>query len=123
MKVAITATQPNLQAPFDPRFGRCAYFVVIDEDSRAWQALPNPAIDARGGAGTLAAQFIAKQGAEAVISGKYGPNAFDALAAAGLRMFEAQTGNPETLLEAYLAGQLQEVAAPTSPGHHGGRRA
>jgi predicted Fe-Mo cluster-binding NifX family protein len=122
MKLAITATQPNLQAPFDPRFGRCAYLIVIDDSDRSWEAFPNPAIDARGGAGTLAAQFVAKQGAEAVISGKFGPNAFEALAAAGIRMFEAQSGGAESLLEAHLAGQLREVAAPTSPGHHGGRR-
>jgi predicted Fe-Mo cluster-binding NifX family protein len=122
MKLAITATQANPQAPYDPRFGRCAYFIIIDDGDRSWEALPNPAIDARGGAGTLAAQFVAKQGVEAVVSGKFGPNAFEALQAAGIRMFEARSGNPETLLDAYLAGQLQEVTAPTSPGHHGGRR-
>ncbi|MBN1149570.1 MAG: NifB/NifX family molybdenum-iron cluster-binding protein [Anaerolineales bacterium] len=122
MKLAITATQPNMEAPFDPRFGRCAYFIVVDDSDRSWQAFPNPAIDSRGGAGTQAAQFIAKQGVKAVVSGSYGPNAHAALLAAGIRMFEAQAGNPASLLDAYLGGQLQEIASPTSPGYHSRRR-
>ena len=33
MKVCVTATANNLDAPVDPRFGRCAYFLLIDPDT------------------------------------------------------------------------------------------
>lgn len=123
MKIAITATKPQFDATFDQRFGRCAYFIVIERDSRAWQSLTNPAAEARGGAGTLAAQFVAQQGVQAVVSGKFGPNAYTALQTAGIRMVEAQGGNVETLLDAFLAGELREVTSPTAAGKHGsGRR-
>jgi predicted Fe-Mo cluster-binding NifX family protein len=121
MKIAITATQPDLNAPFEPRFGRCAYFIVIDTQTRDWQAMSNPGAESHGGAGTLAAQSVANQGVEAVVSGKFGPNAFAVLEAAGIRAYEAQQGNAETLLDAFLAEDLKEVNAPTSRGMHGGR--
>jgi predicted Fe-Mo cluster-binding NifX family protein len=121
MKIAITATQPSLTAPFEPRFGRCAYFVVIDSQTKDWQSVPNPGINSRGGAGTQAAQSVVNLGVEAVISGKFGPNAFAVLQAAGVRTYETQQGTPETLLESFLAEKLSEVKAPTSPGLHSGR--
>ena len=30
MKIAITASEPTLEAAVDPRFGRCPYFLVVD---------------------------------------------------------------------------------------------
>ena len=121
MKIAITATQPSLTAPFEPRFGRCAFFIVIDSQTKDWQAVSNPGADSHGGAGTQAAQKIANLGVEAVVSGKFGPNAYAVLQAAGILAYEAQGGTAETLLESFLAEKLNEVKAPTSPGLHSGR--
>ncbi len=87
MKLIITATAPELAAPVDPRFGRGAYFIVVDTDTLKWQAHENQGVNAAGGAGSLAAQFAAQQGAEAVISGDFGPNAYIALAAAEIKMY------------------------------------
>jgi predicted Fe-Mo cluster-binding NifX family protein len=33
MKVCVTAAGPGLDAPLDPRFGRCAYFVVVEAET------------------------------------------------------------------------------------------
>ncbi|MCX6028123.1 MAG: dinitrogenase iron-molybdenum cofactor biosynthesis protein [Chloroflexi bacterium] len=121
MKLIVTATAPELEASVDPRFGRGAYFVVVDTETMRWQAHENQGMNAAGGAGSLAAQFAAQQGAEAVISGDFGPNAYVALAAGEIKM--VLLGPSKTVREAvanFTAGTLEQVSAPTGAGHHGG---
>lgn len=120
MKIILTVTSPNLDADVDPRFGRCAYFLVVDTDTLEWQAHPNPGVGASGGAGTLAAQFVANQKADAVISGDFGPNAYHALQATGIAMYVF--GASRTAREAVQllkAGQLESVSAPMGRGRRG----
>ena len=115
MKISISAVEPGFNAPFDARFGRCAYFIFVDSETHAWDAAPNPALASGGGAGTQAAQFIASQGAQGVISGKFGPNAYEALKAAGIKMYAAQQGTVEDLIQSFLSGELAEfVPTPNS---------
>ena len=121
MKIIITATAPELEATVDPRFGRGAYFVVVDTDTLKWQAHANQGVNAAGGAGSQAAQFAAQQGVAAIISGDFGPNAYIALAAAEIKMY--LLGASKTVQEAvtsFAAGELAQVSAPTGAGHHGG---
>jgi predicted Fe-Mo cluster-binding NifX family protein len=121
MKIAITTTSPDLESTVDPRFGRGAYFLLVDSDTLEWQSHANPALDAGGGAGVQAAQFIAGHGAQVAISGDFGPNAYSTLAVAGIRMFLAPAGEAlaaSQLLARYRRGELKEVTAPTGPGHH-----
>jgi predicted Fe-Mo cluster-binding NifX family protein len=124
MRVIVTTTTGDLDASVDPRFGRGAYFLLVDTDSWAWEGHINGGMDAAGGAGTLAAQFAASHHVEAVLSGDFGPNAYTALTAAGIRMH--LTGASRTARDAvalFKAGMLQEVRAPTAAGHHGSRPA
>ena len=86
MKIAISISGNKLESPFDPRFGRAAAFCLVDSETGEWSSHENPALSASGGAGVQAAQFIAKLGAQAVISGAYGPNAADTLSPAGIEM-------------------------------------
>jgi len=123
MKLAISISGNKLDSPFDPRFGRAAAFCLVESDTGAWTAHENPALSASGGAGVQAAQFIAKLGAQAVISGAYGPNPADTLSPAGIEMYLAPAG--ETLsaaevLELFKAGKLSKTEAATHAGHHGG---
>jgi len=119
MKILLTATSPSIDSNVDARFGRGAYFIVVDTDTLEYQAHPNPGVGASGGAGTLAAQFVAKQDVSSVVSGDYGPNAYSALQAAGIAMylFGASTTVKEAI-EAFKTGQLMCVDAPTGRGHH-----
>jgi predicted Fe-Mo cluster-binding NifX family protein len=120
MKLIVSAVRPFLDAEIDPRFGRAACFVVVDSESLQWQAHENPGVNAAGGAGSQAAQFAAQQGAQAVVSGDFGPNAYLALAAAEIDMY--LFGSSKTVGEAvadFTAGKLQRVTAPSQPGRHG----
>ncbi|TET82893.1 MAG: dinitrogenase iron-molybdenum cofactor biosynthesis protein, partial [Anaerolineales bacterium] len=113
MKVAISAVQPQFEGELERRFGRCAYFVVVDAETLEWESIPNPAVEARGGAGTQAAQFLANQGVQAVISGDFGPNAYAALETAGISMYKAQGERVNEALEALLAEHLERVTSAT----------
>ncbi len=121
MKVLISTAAPDIGASIDPRFGRAASFLVVDTETGEWQALDNPALHSSGGAGIQAAQIASLNGCAAVISGEFGPNAFDALHAADIKMYQfGSAGSVEETLKRFKAGQLQQVGQPTSPGHHGG---
>jgi len=39
MKIAITATGPDLDSIVDPRFGRCAYFLIIDPETMEYESI------------------------------------------------------------------------------------
>lgn len=119
MKIIITTVSPSIESDIDPRFGRGAYLLVVDPDTLEWQAHPNPGVAASGGAGIQAAQFVTDQKAGAVISGDFGPNAFEALNSAGVPMYVY--GNCRTAREAiarFKAGQLPQVGGPTRGDRH-----
>ena len=118
MKLAISSSDGKFVTQFSPRFGRCDYFIFIDTETRTWEAKPNPAASSRGGAGPQAVQFLSSNGVEATITGRYGPNAFSAIEAAGIQAFEADSGTPEELLDKFLAGELRQVNASTGPSLH-----
>lgn len=128
MKIAITTETGNLDGAFNARFGRSAHFVLVDDETEEWEAYANPARDASGGAGVQAAQFISEHGAQAAISGDFGPKAYNAMAAGGIRMFLAPANEPLTardLLARYQQGRLKQVSAPThqtAPGKGGRNR-
>ena len=122
MKIIITATSDKIDQPFNPRFGRANYFILFDTDSQEWDAFPNPAANARGGAGPQAVQFIAGKGPDIVISGRYGPNAFSALEAAGIKAYMATEGTVSEVVQQFLDNKLEQAGGATGPGMHGGGR-
>jgi predicted Fe-Mo cluster-binding NifX family protein len=112
MNLAITATLPVLESPIDLRFGRCAHFIVINTDTREWDAFPNSAVDTTEGAGSFAARLILKKGVRAVVSGRFGPKAYRVLTESGVELYEASRGTVTELLNEFLAGDLRRVDAP-----------
>ena len=119
MKVIITAITDNIEQSFNPRFGRSDYFILVDTERKDWQAVQHDEASEPGGAGPQAVQFIADKGANAVISGRYGPSAFTALNAAGIEAFIAKQGTVNEVLDQFLADELESVSAPTGQGFHG----
>lgn len=122
MKIAITSEGDDLNAPVDARFGRCAYFIIIDPETESFEAVLNPAVDAMGGAGPQAAQTIADKGAQAVITGNVGPNAFQTLKAANIKIYQGASGTVKETLAKYKAGELKELSDFSVLGHFGLRQ-
>jgi predicted Fe-Mo cluster-binding NifX family protein len=124
MKICVTATANSLDAQIDPRFGRCAYLLIVDVETMRFEAVPNAAAGATGGAGIQAAQIIANKGVKLLITGNVGPNAFGALSAAGIEVVTGAFGTVRDAVEKFKRGELRKTGAPTVGGHFGmgGRR-
>lgn len=119
MKICVSAFSGSLDAKVDSRFGRCAYFVVVDSETMEFNAISNDSANAAHGAGIQAAQTVANIGVKVVITGNVGPNAFSVLSAAGIKIVTGISGTVRDAVEEYKNGRLQEIGNPTVSGHFG----
>lgn len=119
MKVVVSSNGNDLSAQVSPVFGRCPYYLFVDTESMEFEAVANPAISAPGGAGIQAAQFVANQGAQAVLTGNMGPNAFNVLQSAGVQVFTVVGGTVKEAVEAYKEGRLQAITGPSAGPYAG----
>ena len=110
MKIAVSAGGSNLDAPIDPRFGRCAYFVIVDPDDMSFEAYDNENAGLTGGAGIQSAQFVVSKGAKVVITGNVGPNALRVLSAAGVPVMRGTTGMLRQTIDDYKRGKLRIIS-------------
>jgi predicted Fe-Mo cluster-binding NifX family protein len=95
--------------------------VFVDMETLGFEAVANPAMSQGGGAGIQAAQFVVNHGADAVLTGNLGPNAFDVLQAAGVPGYLVAGGTVRQAVDAYRAGELQPMGE-ANVGAHAGMR-
>ena len=111
MKIAISSTGEDLTAKADPRFGRAPYFVLLDDTDPdapgGVTVLKNEAAEAAAGAGTEAARQVIEAGANVIISGSVGPNAFQVFEQMGIPVYLIQ--GDMTVREAYERYQKGEL--------------
>jgi predicted Fe-Mo cluster-binding NifX family protein len=119
MKVAVSSNGEDLNAQLDPRFGRCAFFLVVDPDDMSFEAFENKSAVQGGGAGIQAAQFLASKRVEAVITGNCGPNAVQTLSAADIELFVGQAGSIKEVVERFKNGHLNPTGEATVDSHFG----
>jgi len=119
MKVAITATAPELDAKVDPRFGRCPFFLIVETDDLSFEAMENPNITQGSGAGIQSAQFMADKGVQHVLTGNCGPNAHQTLAAANIAVSVGCSGTIREVVQQFKTGLFTESIGPNVAGHYG----
>lgn len=119
MKIAVSSSGKDLDALIDPRFGRCAYFLMVETDDMSFEVFDNQSISLGGGAGIQSAQFISSKGAKAVITGNCGPNAVQTLAAAGIEVFLGNTGIVREALQKFKNGELASTNAANASEYGG----
>ena len=119
MKIAVTAQGGSLDSSVDPRFGRCPYYIIVDTETMEFEAIENPYAHSLTGAGIQAAQFVANQGVEAVLTGSCGPNAFQVLQTAGVKVIVGVVGRVRDAVERFKRGELQPTFQPNVPPHFG----
>ncbi|MFA5182358.1 MAG: NifB/NifX family molybdenum-iron cluster-binding protein [Syntrophales bacterium] len=121
MKIAVTAQNHGWTELLDSRFGRAVCFVIVDGETKEWQAVENQQNrQATQGAGIQAARTIIDAGAEVLVSGNVGPKAFRVLQAASVRMFRTDPAAQKTVADAVTAwerGELAEIRAATVESH------
>ena len=74
------------------------------------EAFENTATSQAHGAGVAAAQFLIDRGAQTVISGRFGPNAYQALSAAGIPML-TQTDDSKSVQEVIDLWRVDKLEA------------
>ena len=109
--ISVVRGDQSLHAAMDERFGRADAFLVADgATGEAIETIDNPSATASRGAGTGAASALKSAGIDAVISGRFGPKALDALQALGIEAWIAAPGiTAEKALSLFRDGGLEQV--------------
>ena len=113
MKICITAQEKTIDTQVDPRFGRCKYFIFVDTETMTFEAIENPFIDSRGGAGIQSGQLVAEKQVKVVLTGNMGPNAFETLKAAKIDVITSVSGTIKEAIERYNTGEFKVSETPS----------
>lgn len=121
MKVCVATNQGGLKDQLSQFFGRCQTFTFVEvegEDIKDTNVIQNQFASARGGAGIQAAQLVVNEGAEVVIAGNFGPNAFSILNQGGVKTIATQGGVRDAVMR-FAKGQLKPTIQSTTPRFKG----
>jgi predicted Fe-Mo cluster-binding NifX family protein/ferredoxin len=119
MKIAVTSTGPTLDDNVEARFGRCAYFLIINTNTMQFEAIENPNIALGGGAGIQSAQLMSEKGVTAVLTGNCGPNAFNVFGQAGIQVIVGVSGLVRDAVEQLKTGDFSSASGPNVASHFG----
>ena len=75
MKTMISSSGNKLSSSFDLRFGRAAWFCLLDEETGDTSFIENQQNEGSQGACSRVAKQVVELGAKRVISGDFGPRA------------------------------------------------
>ncbi len=118
MKIAITSQGQDLEAQVDPRFGRAAFILIVDTDTKEFSIIDNAKNkDAFKGAGIQAAASICDNGAQVLLTGFCGPNAFKTLDAAGVKVANDAAGTVSEVVDKFNQGQFEYADTANVDGH------
>ena len=118
MIVAVTAKGTRLSDEVDPRFGRAPYILIVDTETMHCEPLDNSEnVNAFKGAGIQAATMVADKGAEVLLTGYCGPNAFKTVQAAGMKVVSDVTGTVEQAIKTFLRGNVKYSENANTEGH------
>lgn len=102
----------------DPRFGRARCFVFYDTESGEFEAHDNTQVlNLPQGAGIQAARTVIDGGAEVLITGHCGPNAFRTLQAGGVKVVVGAQGTVKEAIEKFQKGVLKAAQSADVEGH------
>lgn len=119
MQVAVCAQEGSLDAAVDPRFGRCQCLVLVNQENSQWESIPNPGVNASGGAGVQTAQSLVDRRVSAVLVGRIGPKAMAVFQRAGIKVFGDITGTVRESIDLYRRGKLPPLDGANSIAHAG----
>ncbi|MBU4403956.1 MAG: NifB/NifX family molybdenum-iron cluster-binding protein [Actinobacteria bacterium] len=106
MKIAVTSKGKDLDSQVDSRFGRFAYILIVDTDGFEFEVVDNSEnVNALKGAGIQAAVMVSDKGAEVLLTGFCGPNAFKTLEAAGVKVANDVSGTVRDAVKAFNEGK------------------
>lgn len=118
MKIAVTAKGKDLDAEIDPRFGRALYIIIIDSESMEYEVIENAEnVNALRGAGIQTAALVSEKGADVLLTGSCGPNAFRTVNAAGIKVVNDVTGAVRDAVTDFKNGKFSFADHANIEGH------
>ena len=122
MKIALPVEEKILNIPVCVSFGRTPLFVLFDTESGEYEFIDNSAAASQGGAGIKAAQLLADNGANVIITIRCGENAVEVLKPAEITLYKAVDGTAFDNIEKFRLGELS-LLNDIHPGfhNHGGK--
>ena len=118
MKIAITSQGRDLDSQIDPKFGRAAYILIVDTAHNGVEVLDNSEnINAFKGAGIQAAAMVSRKGAEVLLTGYCGPNAYKTLQAAGVKVVNDVSGKVQDAIDALIEGNVEFADSANVEAH------
>ena len=120
MKIAISSKGNTLESEIDPRFGRAAFFLLVDPETMDFEVIENKQnLQLPQGAGIQAAQTVVERGAKMILTGNCGPKAFKVLQASGIKVAVGISGSIQEAINKYKSGKINFAEAPNVEGHWG----
>jgi predicted Fe-Mo cluster-binding NifX family protein len=92
MKIAVSSSGLSLESEVDTRIGRCPYFIVVDDGTWMYEAVPNPCSMDVCVSGMDVARLLTERGATAVLTGDCSNDAVQAFGIAGLKVYRGALG-------------------------------
>lgn len=118
MRIAVSSRGTGLDSMVDPRFGRAQFFIIFDTDNDSFQAISNEQnVQAAQGAGVQAAEKVAREKVDIVVSGNIGPKAFATLSAAGIRTALWAEGTVSQAIEMAKNNEFKPTNGANVEGH------
>lgn len=117
MKIAVTSQGVDLNSAVDPRFGRARYILIVDSVSMDFEIIDNSDnVNAFKGAGISAATVLSEKGADVLLTGHCGPNAFKTAQTAGIKIINDVSGTVAEAVENYRIGKYTFADCPDVDG-------
>lgn len=118
MRIAISSQDKDLNANLDPRFGRAAYFIIVDPETMAFEVVENSQnLNLSQGAGIQAGKTIADNKVDVLITGHCGPKAFKVLQGAGVKIVTGAGGTVADAIAQFNSGELETSIEADVDGH------
>ncbi|OYT35009.1 MAG: diguanylate cyclase [Candidatus Aenigmarchaeota archaeon ex4484_52] len=111
MKIIISSTGDKIDDLLDARFGRCPYFIVVEIENKKIKtinAIKNIAMAQMTGAGINAAQIVANENPDAIITTNIGPRAFDVFEQFNILIY-CGSGKIKDVIQEFIDGKLTQI--------------
>ncbi len=109
MKIALPVDGNSLESQVCISFGRAPYYLVRDTETKTDNFITNTAATQSGGAGIRAAQIVADQEVNVLLTPRCGVNAAEVIQAAGIEIYKTEGDSIEGNIEAFLDGRLSAL--------------
>ncbi len=121
MIIAIPADEKNMNTNVCISFGRAPYFLIYNTKTEESTFVNNSAAESSGGAGIKAAQIIADNNADALLTPRCGENAANVLKSADVKIYKTKGTSVKENIKDFIDGKLPLLDEIHSGFHgHGG---